>query len=101
MPPRFGGIWPAMLTPTTADGKPSLATCERLVELFAKQKLGGIYLIGGVNRSLSAHFDRFGFVEAMRDKGRFGPFMEQFGVAIVTDDFAALTGCASHLSHQL
>lgn len=46
MPPRFGGIWPAMLTPTTDDGKPSLATCEQLVDLFTRQKLGGIYLIG-------------------------------------------------------
>lgn len=46
MPPRFGGIWPAMLTPTTDDGKPSFAACEQLVDLFAKQKLGGIYLIG-------------------------------------------------------
>jgi hypothetical protein len=24
--------------------------------------------------------------------------MEQFGVQVVTDDFAALTGCASHLA---
>jgi N-acetylneuraminate lyase len=46
MPPRFGGIWPAMLTPTTADGRPSLAACEQLVGLFARQGLGGIYLNG-------------------------------------------------------
>lgn len=46
MPPRFGGIWPAMLTPTTADGRPSLAACEQLVDLFARQGLGGIYLNG-------------------------------------------------------
>ena len=46
MKPRFGGIWPAMLTPVAADGKPNFAACEQLVELFVKQGLGGIYLIG-------------------------------------------------------
>ena len=46
MTTRFGGIWPAMLTPTTADGRPALAVCEQLVELFAQQRLGGIYLTG-------------------------------------------------------
>jgi len=46
MPPPFAGIWPAMLTPTTPDGKPNLPACERLVDLFARQQLGGIYLVG-------------------------------------------------------
>jgi N-acetylneuraminate lyase len=50
MTTRFGGIWPAMLTPTTADGKPSLAVCEALVDLFARQKLGGIYLVGSTGQ---------------------------------------------------
>ena len=45
MATRLGGIWPAMLTPTV-DGGPSLAACEQLVELFAEQKLGGIYVAG-------------------------------------------------------
>jgi N-acetylneuraminate lyase len=46
MKTRFGGIWPAMLTPTTPEGQPSLAVCEQLVDLFARQGLGGIYLTG-------------------------------------------------------
>src|SRR5688572_29632599 len=46
MAPRFGGVWPAMLTPAAADGSPSLPACERLVDLFARQGLGGIYLVG-------------------------------------------------------
>ena len=50
MTTRFGGIWPAMLTPTTADGAPSLAACEQLVDLFARQKLGGIYLVGSTGQ---------------------------------------------------
>lgn len=50
MNPRFSGVWPAMLTPLTADGKPSFSTCEKLVELFVKQKLGGIYLVGSTGQ---------------------------------------------------
>lgn len=50
MTSRFGGIWPAMLTPTTSDGRPALSTCEQLVELFAKQGLGGIYLVGSTGQ---------------------------------------------------
>ena len=60
---------------------------------------GGIYLVGGVSRAFAPYLARFGFAEAMQDKGRFGPFLQQFGVAVVTDDYAALTGCASHLVH--
>jgi len=59
---------------------------------------GGITLVGGVARHLAPWLAPLGFVEAMRDKGRFGPFLAQFGVCVVTDDFAALTGCAVHLA---
>ena len=58
---------------------------------------GGVYLIGGVARSLAPHLDRFGFAAAFRDKGRFSDFMDSFGLGVVEDDFAALTGCAAHL----
>src|SRR4029453_5598635 len=50
MPERFGGIWPAMLTPTTADGRPALAVCEQLVDLFVRQGLGGIYVVGSTGQ---------------------------------------------------
>lgn len=59
---------------------------------------GGIYLVGGVARSLAPWLMSEGFLEAMRDKGRFGDFVRQFTVRVVIDDFAALTGCASHLA---
>lgn len=61
---------------------------------------GGITLVGGVARHLQPWLEPFGFVEAMQAKGRFGPFLEQFSVSVVTDDFAALTGCAAHLSEM-
>lgn len=63
--------------------------------------LGGVYLVGGVVRHFAPHLLRLGFAEAFRDKGRFGPFMDQFSVQMVDDDYAALTGCAVHLSEIL
>ena len=59
---------------------------------------GGIYLVGGVTRAVAPHLARFGFAAHLRAKGRFSGFMDQFGVAVVRDDYAALTGCASHLA---
>lgn len=59
---------------------------------------GGVFLVGGVTRAFAPYLEQFDFVGAFRSKGRFSGFMEQFGVSVVSDDYAALTGCASHLS---
>jgi glucokinase len=58
---------------------------------------GGVYLIGGVARAMAPWLAEFGFAAAFRDKGRFAEFMEGFGVGVVEDDYAALTGCAACL----
>jgi glucokinase len=65
---------------------------------LAHLPFGGIYLVGGVSRAFAPWLDEFGFVGAFRSKGRFSDFMEGFGIQVVTDDYAALTGCASHLA---
>jgi glucokinase len=62
---------------------------------------GGLFLIGGVARHFGPYLLDNGFTEGFRDKGRFSTFMDQFPVHLVTDDFAALTGCACHLTEQL
>ena len=59
---------------------------------------GGVYLVGGVARSMGPHLRRYGFIEALRAKGRFSGFMQNFGVTLLEDDYAALTGLASHLT---
>ena len=59
---------------------------------------GGLYLIGGMSRAMTPYFDRFGFAESFRDKGRFSDFLGQFPVSLVEDDFAALSGLAAHLA---
>ncbi len=49
-PPRFHGVWPAMLTPLDAAGEPNLAAVEQLVELFVDQGLGGLYILGSTGQ---------------------------------------------------
>ncbi|WP_460273462.1 glucokinase [Celeribacter sp. ULVN23_4] len=58
---------------------------------------GGIYLVGGVARHIAPYLDAFDFNGAFRDKGRFAGFMKNFSVSVIEDDYAALTGCASHM----
>lgn len=59
---------------------------------------GGIYLIGGVARAASQFFEEFGFQEAFSSKGPLSDLMQEFPVAVIEDDFAALLGLAGHLS---
>jgi glucokinase len=61
---------------------------------------GGIYLCGGVSRAIAPHLEAMGFEAAFRDKGRFAGFMQNFSVAVIEDDYAALTGCAVYLAQQ-
>jgi glucokinase len=58
----------------------------------------GIYLIGGVSRAFAPWLGRFGFDTAFTDMGRMSEIMQTFPVALVEDDFAALSGCAGYLA---
>ncbi|MEO9824444.1 MAG: ROK family protein [Paracoccaceae bacterium] len=59
---------------------------------------GGVYFIGGVARAVSTYFQETGFIEQFSNKGRFGDFMGAFPISVITDDYAALSGLASHLT---
>ncbi|MEM9709096.1 MAG: ROK family protein [Pseudomonadota bacterium] len=59
---------------------------------------GGIYMAGGVARAFLPYYRDMAFGDAFRDKGRFAGFMGNFSVSLIDDDFAALLGCAAHLS---
>ena len=61
---------------------------------------GGIYLVGGVSRAFAPHLKSAGFAEAFCNKGRFADFMQQFPISVVTDDYAALIGCAAYLAQS-
>jgi glucokinase len=58
---------------------------------------GGIYLIGGMSRALTPHFERFGLKQAFREPRRVDLLEKDFSVTVVEDDYAALTGCAVYL----
>jgi glucokinase len=58
---------------------------------------GGIYLIGGMARALTPHFDRFGLTASFREARRVDLLEKDFSVTVVEDDYAALTGCAAYL----
>lgn len=59
---------------------------------------GGVYLCGGVARAMLPWLEPFEFARHFRDKGRFGPFVAQFPVSVIEDDYAALIGLAHHLA---
>ena len=58
---------------------------------------GGIYLVGGVARALMPYLKPCDFAASFYAMGRFSKAMERFEVALVHDDYAALTGCANAL----
>jgi N-acetylneuraminate lyase len=46
----FAGLWPAVITPLTSDGRVAYDTLERMVDLFATQGLDGLYLTGSTGQ---------------------------------------------------
>lgn len=88
---RFGGIWPALVTPFGTDGKPALDVVERLVDLFAKQGMDGLYVTGSTGQwPLLTVEERQAVVErcVKASAGRI-PIMAHVG-AVSTDDAVTL-----------
>lgn len=88
---QFGGIWPALVTPFGADGKPALDVVERLVDLFATQGLDGLYVTGSTGQwPLLTVEERQAVVErcVKASAGRI-PIMAHVG-AVSTDDAVTL-----------
>lgn len=87
MKKKFHGLWPAMLTPLTSDGKPAFAVMERLVELFVQQRLGGIYLTGSTGQWPLLSFDERTAIMDCVIKAAAGrlPVMAHIG-AVTTDE---------------
>lgn len=88
---RFGGMWPALVTPFGADGKPALDVVEQLVDLFAKQGLDGLYVTGSTGQwPLLTVDERLAIVErcVKASAGRI-PIMVHVG-AVATDDAVTL-----------
>ncbi|MEM6577924.1 MAG: glucokinase [Pseudomonadota bacterium] len=58
---------------------------------------GGVYLIGGLARAIAPHLIRHGFHAPFCDRGPYTDIMARMSVHVVTDDSAALLGCARYL----
>lgn len=88
---RFGGMWPALVTPFGADGKPALDVVEQLVDLFAKQGMDGLYVTGSTGQwPLLTVNERQAIVErcVKASAGRI-PIMAHVGT-VATDDAVTL-----------
>ena len=49
---RFRGVWPALITPIDAEGKPNLRALEKLIELLIAQNLDGLYVLGSTGQGI-------------------------------------------------
>jgi len=84
-------MWPALVTPFGADGKPAFDVVERLVDLFAKQGMDGLYVTGSTGQwPLLTVEERQAVVErcVKTSAGRI-PIMAHVG-AVATDDAVTL-----------
>ena len=54
---KEGRVWPAMFTPLDDDGAPRLDVIDRLVEVFAEQQLGGLYVLGSTGQGILLSVD--------------------------------------------
>lgn len=50
MQTRFGGVWPALLTPLDKQGKPALPIIEQLTDRLIRDGLDGLYVVGSTGQ---------------------------------------------------
>jgi glucokinase len=92
---------------TDAEARRAVAVFSRVLGTVAGNlaltclPFGGIFLVGGVARAVAPFLTEAGFAAAFADKGRFAGFMAGFGLGVIEDDYAALTGCAAHIAAHL
>lgn len=94
----FRGLWPAMFTPLTESGEPSLEEAEKLVDLFVREKLDGIYLLGSTGQGPLLSLSQRQDVAERTVKAAAGriPVMVHVG-AVSTDDSIALARHATRI----
>lgn len=64
----FSGVWPALITPVSADGNPDFETLEKLVELMVTQEMDGLYILGSTGQGfLFGHEERRRITEVVTE----------------------------------
>ena len=92
---EFCGAWPALITPTAADGSVNVAALRQLTSYLAGKKIGGLYLCGSTGEGLYLSLDERKLVTETviaELKGRV-PVIVHVG-AVSTRDAVALAGHA-------
>lgn len=64
---------------------------------LAHLPMGGLYLIGGMARAVAPVLAQTGFHHAFSAKGPYRAILEDIPISLITDDNAALLGCARYL----
>ncbi|MEM9845227.1 MAG: glucokinase [Pseudomonadota bacterium] len=83
--------------------KETLDTFARLLGMAAgnlalsHMATGGVYLIGGLARAIAPHLVSHEFLAPFCDRGPYADIMARIPIHVVTDDSAALLGCARYL----
>ena len=62
--------------------------------------MGGIYLIGGTARAVAPCLLALGFENSFAAKGPYSALMREIPLSLITDDNAALFGCARYLRQR-
>ncbi|MBW4974520.1 glucokinase [Roseovarius mucosus] len=62
---------------------------------------GGVFLIGGLARAMAPLLNRPEFRQMFVAKGPYRPIMEAMPIHLITEDTAALIGCARYLRQRL
>src|SRR5262249_14231062 len=98
MPITYRGIWPAMLTPLDPAGEPDQSQVEKLVDLFVRQGLGGLYVLGSTGQwPLLSVGQRMAVAErVVRTAGGRIPVMVHVG-AVATEDAVTLARHAAKI----
>lgn len=68
---------------------------------LAHLPMGGVFLIGGLARAVAPLLAPLGFLARFTAKGPYAPILHDIPVSLITDDNAALLGCARHLGQSL
>ncbi|MCV6598700.1 MAG: glucokinase [Mangrovicoccus sp.] len=89
----------ALSDPASPDAKAAGLMAEILGRVAGDLALihlpqNGVFLVGGMARALAPWIRSARFEQGYLGKGRFADFMQNFPVALVEDDYAALTGCS-------
>ena len=90
-----------------AEPKETFALVSRLLGEVAgplclhHMATGGLFLIGGTARAIAPHIDWQVFNAAFTARGPYTKIVEDIPITLITDDTAALRGCAQYLSQTI